>query len=69
VEQEPVTIKQFDTVRLKDGLPEEGLPPGTLAAVVEVYEVPTPGYEIEVVDDSGQTRYLGSVRPDQVEPV
>jgi hypothetical protein len=61
-------IKQFDTVRLKHGLPDEGLPAGTLAAVVDVYEEPTPGYEIEVVGDDGRTIFLGSVGVDQVEP-
>ena len=43
-------IKQFDTVRLKYGIPDEGIPPGTLAAVVDVYQEPVPGYEVEVVD-------------------
>ena len=60
-------IKQFDTVRLKHGLPAEGLPAGTLAAVVDVYHEPTTGYEIEVVGADGRTIFLGSVEADQVE--
>jgi hypothetical protein len=65
---EEVVIKQYDTVRLRHGLPEEGLPAGTLAAVLDVYDEPTPGYEIEVVGTDGRTIFLGSVDPDQVEP-
>jgi hypothetical protein len=60
-------IKQFDTVRLKFGLPDHGITPGTLAAVLDVYDEPTPGYEIEVVDGEGRTLFWGSVKPDQVE--
>jgi hypothetical protein len=55
-------------VRLRYGLPEAGLPAGTLAAVLDVYDEPTPGYEIEVVGTDGRTIFLGSVGPDQVEP-
>jgi hypothetical protein len=61
-------IKQYDTVRLKHGLPDEGLPAGTLAAVLEVYEEPTPGYEIEVVGGDGRTIFCGSIGADKVEP-
>ena len=57
-----MVIKQFDTVRLKYGLPDEGIPPGTLATVLDVYEQPTSGYEIEVVDDEGRTIFWGSAR-------
>ena len=61
-------IEQFDVVRLAEGLPDEGLPPGTQATVLEVYTDP-PGYEVEVVDDNGETLFLGSVEPDQVEAI
>jgi hypothetical protein len=61
-------IEKYDTVRLKHGLPDEGLPAGTLAAVLEVYDEPAPGYEIEVLSGDGRTIFLGSVGPDQVEP-
>jgi hypothetical protein len=60
-------IKQFDTVRLKRDLPEAGLRAGTLATVLDVYEQPSPGYEIEVVGTDGHTVFWGSVRADQVE--
>jgi hypothetical protein len=59
-------IKPLDVVRLKYGLPDEGLPPGTEATVLDVYETP-PGYEIEVSDDQGRALFIGSVTPDQVE--
>jgi hypothetical protein len=61
-------IRQFDTVRLKYGLREAGIPPDSVATVVDVYEGPTPGYEIEIVDSNGRTLFLGSVTPDQIEP-
>jgi hypothetical protein len=64
-----MVIKQFDTVRLRYGLADEGIPPDTLAAVLDVYERPTPRYEIEVVDDEGRTIFWGSVTPEQIEPV
>ena len=61
-------IEQFDVVRLTDGLPDQGLPPGTQATVLDVYTDP-PGYEIEVVDDDGETLFLGGVESHQVEPI
>jgi hypothetical protein len=61
-------VEQFEVVRLRHGLPEEGLPAGTEAVVLDVYDEP-PGYEIEVVDDQGRTLYWGSVPPDQVEQI
>ena len=61
--------EQFDVVRLKYGLPEEGLPAGTEAVVLDVYDKPVPGYEIEVSDESGLTVFLGGVRADEVEVV
>lgn len=56
---------QFDVVRLKAGVPEYDIPPGTTAAVLEVYPH---GYEIEVDDAEGRLRYTGRVDEDDIEP-
>lgn len=59
-------FSQFDVVRLKFGLPEYEIPPGSDAAVLGVYPA---GYEIEVTDAEGRTRYLGSAVDDDLELV
>jgi Domain of unknown function (DUF4926) len=61
-------LQQFDMVRLVRGVPEVGLPPGTVAVILEVSDVPDPHYEIEVADGDGRTLYQGSATPDEVEP-
>ena len=57
---------QFDVVKLKFGLPEYGIAPGTEAAVLEVYPF---GYEIEIDDADGRMRYTGSALDDDLEPL
>ncbi len=60
--------QQFDVVRLVRGVPEAGLPPGTVAVILEVSTVPDLHYEIEVADDEGRTLYQGSATPDDLVP-
>lgn len=59
-------FSQFDVVRLKFGLPEFAIPPGSDAAVLGVYPA---GYEIEVTDGQGRTLYLGGAVDDDLELV
>ena len=40
---------------------------GDLAWVIEVYQQPTLGYELECVDDYGLTKWMASVAPDDFE--
>ena len=61
-------FQEFDLVRLVHGVPAAGLPPGTVAVVLEVSQLPDPHYEIEVTDDQGRTVYQGSATPEQLEP-
>lgn len=62
-------IRQYDTVRVPAGIPEDDVPAGALAAVLEVYTDPYRAYEIEVLNADGTTRYLGIVDPSRVELV
>jgi hypothetical protein len=59
----------FDLVRLVEAVPEAGLPPGTVGVILAVFSEPEPYYEVEVADSDGRTLYVGSLRPEQVEPV
>lgn len=62
-------IGQFDTVRIPAGIPENDVPEGALATVLDVYTDPYLAYEIEVADAEGRTLYLGVVDPSWVELV
>jgi Domain of unknown function (DUF4926) len=60
-------FKQYDVVKLVKGFPEDGVPPGTKAVVLEVLDKPQPHYEVEVVfDDDGQL-YTAGVDEDGVD--
>jgi len=59
---------ELDVVRLVRGVPEAGIPAGTLAVVLEVSTEPELHYEIEVSDGDGRTIYQGSVTPDELAP-
>jgi hypothetical protein len=56
-------------VELTKDIPERGLARGTRAAVVQVSEEPDEAYEIEIADESGDTRAELAVSPDQIRPV
>lgn len=62
-------ISQFDTVRVPAGVPDDGVPEGALATVLDVYTDPRLAYEIEVVDAEDGTLYVGVVEPALVELV
>lgn len=59
-------FSQFDVVRLKFGVPEYAIPPGSDAVVLEVFPA---GYAIEVTDREGRTLYLGAAVDDDLEPL
>jgi hypothetical protein len=56
-------------VELTKDIPERGLARGTRGAVVQVFDEPDEAYEIEVVDESGDTRAEFAVSPDQIRSV
>lgn len=57
-------IKLLDVVALTCDLPELGLRRGQVGAVVEVYG--PDAFEVEFVDQAGQTYGLHTLRADQV---
>ena len=57
-------IALFDTVALLCGLPDVGLAAGDVGAVVEVLDDEV--FEIEFVDESGQTYGLHTLRANQL---
>jgi len=56
-------IQQYDVIRLTVDLPELQLTRGAAGTVLEIYSVPTPGYEVEVEGFEGTF----SVQPNQIE--
>ncbi|MBM6403576.1 DUF4926 domain-containing protein [Phycicoccus sp. CSK15P-2] len=60
-------IAPFDVVVLPAGLPQFGVSPGSRAVVIEIHEDPYEAFEIEVVDENGQTLYSGAVETAWVE--
>lgn len=54
-------ILPFDVVVLLEGIPELNIPPGSRAVVLDVYESPSPAFEVEVVNTEGATLFVGAV--------
>ena len=50
-----MVFSMFDVVTLVHDVPEKGLRAGMVGAVVDVYSVPVPAYEVEFCDTSGRT--------------
>jgi len=56
-----------DTVVLLEDLPQYDLHKGDRGMVVEVYIEPEEGYNIEFIDETGQTKGLArAVKPEQM---
>ncbi|HLF06896.1 MAG TPA: DUF4926 domain-containing protein [Thermoplasmata archaeon] len=62
-------MKLFDVVRLLHDQPGLDLKAGMEGAVVEVDSVPTEGYEVEFVDETGRTMGLASFPREELELV
>ncbi|MEV4758008.1 DUF4926 domain-containing protein [Micromonospora sp. NPDC049559] len=56
----------FDMVALTVGLPDEGLPAGSVGTIVHVFDQPRRAYEVEFVDEDGETIATAAVRPEQL---
>ncbi|MDQ3624983.1 MAG: DUF4926 domain-containing protein [Verrucomicrobiota bacterium] len=61
-------IREHNRVVLRTPVPDEGLEPGDIGAVVHVYPHQE-GYEVEFVTLTGQTAAVVTVTADQVRPV
>lgn len=59
-------IEEYDVVRAKKDLSGAVLK-GCKGAVVMIYQDPTLGYEVEFVDDEGDTLDVLTVYPDDIE--
>jgi hypothetical protein len=62
-----VSYQQFDLVKLRNGVPADGIPAGTVAVIVEIYDQPELHYEVEVTTDD-DTLYTVGVTPAEIEP-
>ncbi|MCB8943500.1 MAG: DUF4926 domain-containing protein [Ardenticatenaceae bacterium] len=60
-----IKAKRYETVILAETIGEH--PVGTKGAVIEAYTTPFEAYDIEIVDDDGQTQgFLEGVLPEQI---
>jgi len=59
-------IKEYDVVKAKKDL-SGNVPKGSRGAVVMIYQEPTLGYEVEFVDNEGDTLDVLTVYPDDIE--
>jgi Domain of unknown function (DUF4926) len=58
-------VRLLDVVELAVDIPEYGLVSGATGTIVDEYSDPV-GYEVEFVDDGGQTVALVPLRPEQL---
>ncbi len=59
-------FNMFDTVKSIIDIPELGLKSGAIGAIIDIYYVPTPAYEIEFFDLDDQVVGTISMKPGQV---
>jgi hypothetical protein len=60
------TLNLLDTIVATTNFPEHRVLAGDVGAVVEVYDTPSPAYEVEFVNPDGTTRALLTLAPSQV---
>lgn len=63
-----MSFHQYDMVRLVNGVPEDGIPAGATAVILDVYEEPELHYEVEVQMDDEDELYTMGVAPEEIEP-
>lgn len=64
----PGTLRLLQVVRLVRDLPQEQLRKGMVGTVIEVFESPRAGYEVEFVDGRGRTTAQVALVGDDLEP-
>ena len=57
---------ELDVVEMTEDLPEFGLKKGEIGAVVVAFDNPNEAYDLEVVDESGKSRFAYAVKPSQI---
>ena len=60
-------LNEYDVVRLKRTVPEVPLPQGSKGTVVYVYPADPPGYEVEFIDEAGNTLGIYTVSGNDLE--
>ena len=60
-------LKLLDLVVLKEDLPDRGLRRGNIGTIVEIFD--DQAYEVEFIDEEGQTLALFALRDDQILPL
>jgi Domain of unknown function (DUF4926) len=63
-----MTFNEYDYVELTETL-EPSLQRGTRGAIMMIYDISPPEYEVEFVDQDGQTIALRTVKGSQLRPV
>ena len=58
--------QELDVVELTEDLPEYGLKRGERGTVVTVFDQPEEAYDLEFVDEQGQSSFAYSVKPNQI---
>jgi hypothetical protein len=62
-----MSINELDTVVILGDYPNEGLTKGDIGVIVSVHTIPNEAYEIEFVDESGMTKALIVLMPNEIE--
>ncbi len=62
-------LKLLDTVIVTVDLPSEEVLAGDLGTIVEIYNAPSPAYEVEFVNPDGTTRALLTLLPEEIRPL
>lgn len=58
--------QELDVVELTEDLPEFGLKRGERGAVVVAFDEPDEAYDLEFVDEFGQSKFAYAVKPEQI---
>ena len=62
-------MKMYDIVKLKCDLPEEKLKKGMTGVIINIFDEPVLGYEVEFANEKGETIAEIALGPHQVEHV
>ncbi|MGG4341391.1 DUF4926 domain-containing protein [Paenibacillus lautus] len=62
-----MSFNELDTVVILNDYPNEGLKKGDIGVVVSVHTIPNEAYEIEFVDESGITKAMIVLQPNEIE--
>ncbi|MGV9213927.1 DUF4926 domain-containing protein [Micromonospora sp. RB23] len=59
-------VELYDVVELREAIPGEELPAGTVGTIVHIFSGPPTAYEVEFVDTDGRTVAMVTLRADQI---